>query len=118
MREWYDKQTGKPPNERLADFITLLERCCKSEYMKGQPLTLSPSQLKDIKQLHKHFRNSFIHFVPMGWIIEKAGLPRIVCAAVDVIERLMAHPNVVHKLSGNKKRRLASCLGTVRTQLG
>jgi hypothetical protein len=110
MREWYDKRTGEPPNERLADFITLLERCCE---MQGQLLTLSQSQVKDIKQLHKHFRNNFAHFVPKGWIIEKAGLPRIICAAVDATEVLMDHRNVI-KLSGNGKRRLASGLATVR----
>jgi hypothetical protein len=118
MREWYDKRTGEPPNERLADFNTLLKRCRASRYMQGQPLNLSPSQLKDIGQLHEHFRNSFTHFVPMGWIIEKAGLPRIVCAAVDATETLMAHPNVTYKFSGNKKRRLANGLAIVRTQLG
>jgi hypothetical protein len=112
MREWFDKKTEKPPNERLAHFNTLLRRCCES-----QPLALSQAQLKDIKLLHDHFRNSFAHFVPQSWSIEKIGLPRIVGAAVDVTERLMAHPNVVHKLSGNKKRRLASYLGTIQTQL-
>jgi hypothetical protein len=115
MREWFDKRTEKAPNERLAHFNTLLRRCCES---KGQPLALSQAQLKDIKLLHDHFRNSFAHFVPQSWSIEKAGLPRIVGAAVDATERLMAYPNVVHKLSGNKKRRLESYLGTIRTQLG
>ena len=112
--EWLDKKTARPPkNERLAHFNTLLQRFCES-----QPLALSQTQLKDIKLLHEHFRNSFAHFVPQSWSIEKAGLPRIVGAAVDATERLMAYPNVVHKLSGNKKHRLASYLGTIRTQLG
>ena len=113
MREWFDKKIETPPNEKLAHFNTLLQRCCES-----QPLALSKAQLKDIKRLHEQFRNSFTHFVPQGWSIEKAGLPRIVGAAVDVTERLMAYPNVVHKLSGNKKRRFESYLGTIRTQLG
>ena len=112
--EWLDKKTETPPkNERLAHFNTLLQRFCES-----QPLALSRAQLKDIKLLHEHFRNSFAHFVPQSWSIEKAGLPRIVGAAVDATERLMAYPNVVHKLSGNKQRRLESYLGTIRTQLG
>ena len=115
-REWLDKKTTTPPNEKLAHFNTLLRRCCESKYMRDQPL--SQAQLKDIKLLHDHFRNSFTHFVPRGWSIEKIGLPRIVGAAVDVTERLMAYPNVVHKLNGNKKHRLASYLGTIRTQLG
>ncbi|MFY9786404.1 MAG: hypothetical protein WA445_11185 [Pseudolabrys sp.] len=118
MREWFDKKIETPPNEKLAHFNTLLRRCCESKSMRGEPLALSQAQLKDIKLLHDHFRNSFAHFVPQSWSIEKAGLPRIVGAAVDVTERLMAYPNVVHKLSGNKKRRFESYLGTIRTQLG
>ena len=114
MREWFDKKTATPPKEKLAHFNTLLRRCCES---KGQPLALSQAQLKDIKVLHDHFRNSFTHFVPQSWSIEKTGLPRIVGAAVDVTERLMAYPNVVHKLNGNKKHRLASYLGAIRTRL-
>lgn len=117
MIEWFDKQIGQPPEERLADFNTLLRRCRKTSYMQGQPLTLGHSQFSDIKRLHKDFRNNFIHFVPKGWCIEKAGLPRIIHAAVDAIEALMGHSRVVYKLSGNKKRRLVQRLQTVRARL-
>jgi hypothetical protein len=118
MREWLDQPTEDPPQERLAYFNTLLERCRASDHMKGQPLNLSPSQLKDIGRLHNEFRNGFTHFVPQGWSIAKAGLPRIVCAAVDATETLMAHPNVTYKLTGNRRRRLASSLAIVRRRLG
>ena len=110
MIEWHNKRTGKRPQEKLADFNTLLKRCRKGDFMQGQPLKLSHSQTRDIKRLHKDFRNNFAHFVPAGWSIEKAGLPRIVRAAVDTIETLMAHPKVIYKLSGNRKRRLAKGL--------
>jgi hypothetical protein len=63
MREWLDQPTEDPPQERLAYFNTLLERCRASDHMKGQPLNLSPSQLKDIGRLHNEFRNGFTHFL-------------------------------------------------------
>jgi hypothetical protein len=117
MLEWFNTQKGMPPQERLADFNTLLTRCRKSGYMDGKPLSLSHAQAKDIKSLHKHFRNNFVHFTPKSWCIEKAGLPRIVCAAVDSIETLMGHPRVLYKFSGNMKRRLAHRLKVVQARL-
>jgi hypothetical protein len=85
--------------------------------MDDQPLKLSRAQADDIARLHKHFRNNFAHFVPKSWSIEKAGLPRIVRAALDAIETLMRHSRVLYKLSGNKKRRLAHRLKTIRATL-
>lgn len=114
MLKWLDTQKGEPPQERLADFRTLLARCRKTSCMDGQPLKLSNAQANDIKRLHKEFRNSFAHFIPTSWSIEKAGLPRIARAAVDATEMLMGHSRVVYKLSGNKKRRLAHRLKTIR----
>jgi hypothetical protein len=114
---WLDTQAGPAPDERLADFNTLLCRCGEAARMGGHPLELNNAQINDIKRLHEDFRNEFAHFTPKGWSVEKAGLPRIISAAVDAIERLMNHPRVRHKLSGNKKRRLASCLITIRQEL-
>ncbi|MGC2587743.1 MAG: hypothetical protein WA445_15935 [Pseudolabrys sp.] len=115
MIRWHNGEIEKHPEEKLADFNLLLKRCCKGRHMQGQALKLSSSQLRDIERLHKEFRNNFAHFIPQGWSIEKAGLPRIVCASVDATEILMAHRNV--ELSGNRKRRLASGLATARTRL-
>lgn len=117
MMKWFDTRKGEPPEERLADFSTLLARCRKSSCMDGQPLKLSRAQADDIARLHKRFRNNFAHFVPKSWSIEKAGLPRIVRAALDAIENLMRHSRVLYKLSGNKKRRLAQRLKTIRATL-
>jgi hypothetical protein len=85
--------------------------------MDGHPLKLGEAQTQDVRRLHRDFRNEFAHFVPKGWAIEKAGLPRIICAAVDATEMLMAHPRVIRKLSGNRTRRLADRLKVVRANL-
>jgi hypothetical protein len=74
-------------------------------------------QTRDVRRLHREFRNEFAHFVPKGWSIEKAGLPRIIRAALDTTEMLMAHPRVVRKLSGNRVRRLNERLRVARANL-
>jgi len=48
-------------------------------------MVLNTSQLKDINKLHEEFRNSFSHFTPQSWSIEKGGLPRIVGAGLDPV---------------------------------
>jgi hypothetical protein len=117
MLEWFHHREDEPPNERLADFGTLLRRCRKARCMDGHPLKLSEVQTRDVRRLHREFRNEFAHFVPKGWSIEKAGLPRIIRAALDTTEMLMAHPRVVRKLSGNRVRRLNERLRVARANL-
>jgi hypothetical protein len=117
MQKYFETKEGGHPKERLADFMTLLSRSQKADLMDNHPLKLSHTQADDIQLLHKHFRNNFAHFVPKGWSIEKAGLPRLVRTALDAIEILMAHQRVLYKLTGNKKRRLALRYKAIRTQL-
>jgi len=117
MLEWLETQKGNPPKEKLADFETLLSRSTKAANMDGQPLKLTDRQTKDITRLHRHFRNDFAHFVPKSWSIEKAGLPRIVRVAVDATDVLMHNERVDRNLRGNRKRRLAHQLKTIREGL-
>jgi hypothetical protein len=117
MLNWFDTRHGERPEEKLADFATLLTRCRKASWMEGQPLKICNAQINDIRRLHRDFRNNFAHFIPKGWSIEKAGVPRIIKAAVDATEILMGHSRVIYKLSGNRKRRLAHRLKTIRVGL-
>src|SRR5262245_21743528 len=109
-----DATKGERPKERLADFGTLLRRCRKARCMDGHPLKLSEAQTQDVSRLHREFRNEFAHFILKGWPIEKAGLSRIIRAAVDTTEMLMTHPRVIRELSGNSKRQLADRLKVAR----
>jgi hypothetical protein len=90
--EWFDNRKGKEPDTKLADFKTLLKWAGNSSRMvhadEGPPLKLSATQIRDLHKLH-YFRNQFAHYAPMGWAIEKAGLPRIVLTASDTAEHLM-----------------------------
>jgi integrase-like protein len=46
MLKRFDTQKGQPPEERLADFNTLLERCSDKKFMGGEPLKLTPLKMK------------------------------------------------------------------------
>ena len=78
---------------------------------------LTPKQRKNIKRLHDHFRNNFVHFTPKGWSIEKAGLPWIVGAAIDAAEALMRQHNVIVHMNEDEQQRLTDALTTVRSHL-
>ena len=112
MLKWFnspieERLIEERPQERLADFNTLVTRCRKARCMEGHPLKIGEAQARDIKFLHKEFRNEFAHFV----------LPRMMRAAVDATEMLLAHPRIARKLSGNKKRRLTHRLKATRAAL-
>jgi len=119
MLEWlYADQTtrGPYPEERLAPFGELLGRCVAGSSL-FEPLVLTPEQHKDIKRLHEHFRNDFAHFTPKGWSIERAGLPRIIRAALDAAEELMHRYYVIGHMDDNQQKRLTDALATARKNL-
>src|SRR5262245_8208016 len=91
MLDWLNADPasrGPYPEERLADFGELLDRCIAGT-PNFEPLVLTSRQHADIKRLHEHFRNNFAHFTPKGWSLEKVGLPRIIEAALYAAEILM-----------------------------
>jgi hypothetical protein len=104
---------GPDPDERLADFGELLKRCIA----RSDLLVLTPKQRKDIRSLHDHFRNNFVHFTPKGWSIEKAWLPRMVGTAMDAAEVLMRQHNVIVHIDEDQQQRLTDALTTVRSHL-
>jgi hypothetical protein len=100
---------GEYPDERLADFSELLDRCINTDH--SEPLlVLTPDALEDIRWLHGQFRNNFLHFRPQGWSIEKAGLPRFIRVALDAVERLMTRSTMVARQSEKQCEGLAKAL--------
>jgi hypothetical protein len=75
------------------------------------------SSAGDIRQLHHKFRNNFAHFTPKGWSIEKAGLPRIIAAALHAVEDLMGRSQLTSRMSEHSLRRLKNSLKVVRDSL-
>jgi hypothetical protein len=117
--KWYNNaedNRGEHPKERLADFPDLLRRCLRGS-QNCEALVLTRQQCRDIRQLHREFRNRFTHFRPGGWGIEKVGLPRIVGAALYAVEDLMGREHVARRMSGNKLRRLKKALMMARNSL-
>jgi hypothetical protein len=112
MLNYLETLEGDIPQEKLADFLTLLKR-----YRKKYPYPgLTNEQLKHILKLHKHFRNNFAHYVPTGWSIEISMLPAIIESALLLIEEALQQKQVL--LSGNMKRRLAKNLAAARAGVG
>jgi|SRR5215510_15532206 hypothetical protein len=105
---------GEHPKERLASFGELLNRCIAGA-PHFEPLALSPDKLEDIKLLHRHFRNQFAHFVPMGWSIEKLGLPRIIETALDTVNELLNR--VTLRIEDDQQKRLNCMLSTAKLTL-
>jgi hypothetical protein len=115
MLKWFDNQNdnrGDAPEGWLARFPELPKLC-----RKQHKFTLEPQQIKDICRLHGEFRNDFIHFSPKGWAIEKAGLPRIIGAALNAIEQLMGQANVLVHLEEDQQQRLTHSLKSARAGL-
>jgi hypothetical protein len=63
------------------------------------------------------FVKSFSHFVRTGWAIEKAGLPRIILAAVDAVAELVSKDHVVVHLEEVEMQRPQSALTAIKTAL-
>ena len=106
--KWLEDTSKEFPGEYMADFETLLKRAL---------IELPPKDAKDIRKLHS-LRNDFAHFTPKGWSIELAGLPRIIEAALRLVERLMQSDRIQYRMTGNKTRRVRDNLKAVRTALG
>jgi hypothetical protein len=108
---------GEYPKERLAEFEDLLRRCLQGSH-NCDPLVLTRQQCRDIRRLHREFRNNFVHFIPTGWGIEKVGLPRIIGAVLDVVEDLMNRGQVTYRMEEHQREQLSKTLHTARLALG
>jgi hypothetical protein len=74
---------------KLIDFREALKRCQKSEWMNlsgyTKPLKISDKQKRAVLCIHEEFRNQFLHYRPVCWLIELGGMPEIISDALDVI---------------------------------
>jgi hypothetical protein len=119
MLDWLNADVatrGEYPTERLAEFEDLLRRCLQGSH-NCKPLVLTRQQCRDIRRLHREFRNQFAHFIPTGWSIEKVGLSRIIGAALDAVEELMSRWQVTYRMEEDQRERLNKALHTVRLAL-
>jgi hypothetical protein len=106
--DWLEDMCGEPPAEKLLSFKRLLSRCTSGS---DPLLAFGAERQRDITQLHDDFRNNFTHFLPhQGRLIEKAGLPRIITAAMDAVESLMGRWPIPTTVSECQQARLSKAL--------
>jgi hypothetical protein len=112
MLNWLETLEGDRPKEYLADFGMLVKK-----FRKRYPSTLTSEQHRNVRKLHREFRNKFAHFTPTHWSIEISLLPTLVENAIDLIETAMQQDQVTVRTSGNFKRRLRTNLAAARAAL-
>jgi hypothetical protein len=110
--KWLDTLTGPAPPEQLDDFIPLLKK-----YRKMYPCCGTIQQLRQLRELHREFRNSFIHFVPGNWSISISSLPPMIESALILIEAAMQQHQVAIHFNEDMQSRLGQNLRTTRAAL-
>ena len=78
------------PDMHMDYFMDLYSKT-KSEEVLGFRITIDEHQDDSVRRL-LNLRNDFIHFMPKGWSIQLAGLPRICLDALDVVSRIAQGP--------------------------
>ena len=89
---WHDSgREGKEPVTQLATPPDLFKWIADSSRNPGneiwKPIEMTESRQSAFDQLHE-LRNPFTHFQPMLWSIEIAGLPKMVCELVEIIDEI------------------------------
>lgn len=84
-------QNGTPfPDEKMDFFLELYEKIKDASvpgYVGSKAFRPGTTHDKSMRKLND-FRNDFIHFMPKGWSIELAGLPRIARDCAEIAEFL------------------------------
>ena len=81
----------EPERPQLAKPDILLKRARRGDLRKehaGPVLTLTPCQTFSFKKLVR-LRNSFLHFEPMGWVIETRGMTSIFEQVLTIIDQVV-----------------------------
>lgn len=86
----YEK--GLPlPKERLAPFMKLYGRVKCDDHMMmysgSRALEATQEQDRSVERLHL-FRNRFVHFLPMDWCLQLAGLANMAANCIGVVRFL------------------------------
>ena len=84
-------ENGTPfPDEKMDFFLELYAKvkdACTPGYAGSKAFQPGPTHDRSMRRLND-FRNDFIHFMPKGWSIELAGLPRITRDCAELAEFL------------------------------
>jgi len=120
--EWLEAHRAgtPPPAEKLDEFLNLYKKVKRKEIatlLQATPFEPKDSQGRSIKMLNR-LRNQFVHFLPMTWSLETAGLPEMCLDVLDFIEFLSASYRP-HLWRGQAHpKRIATALAAARAVLG
>jgi hypothetical protein len=85
---------------KLKRFDDILKMCQDDVWMKqyvdSKTLVLSNDQKETIDFLKNEVRNCVEHFVPLSWLIEIHGLPKMIATYFDIIKFLALESGNVH----------------------
>jgi hypothetical protein len=107
-----EQQGTIPP----ADFNMLLQRIQDGSLTEDEPLRPIREQLDAIKKLDE-LRKNVDRFTQGAWTIDKSTVAHLITAVVECTATLTAHMQVMMRLTGNRKRRLAADLEDIRGAL-
>ena len=105
-RVLYKTTNGK---EKLISFKEAIKRCQDPKWMTmtslSEVLKLSDKQKESIRRLNERYRNVFVHYQPMSFIIEIHEMPNIVLDVLEVIEFLsLKTGNYIYLENKNEKK--------------
>src|SRR5262245_13143801 len=91
-KKWLEahRSGGDYPDMHMDFFLALYEKA-KSQDVLAFRLVTAPSQDQSVKTL-LGLRNDFVHFMPRGWSIELAMLPKICLDSLKVVEVIAQGP--------------------------
>jgi hypothetical protein len=109
-----DKNARPPAKQKLATLRELIARAKdpKNMDLMGPPLSLDEKQESDIMRIHE-FRNDLLHVKPVSWSMEIAGLPRMIGAAIEVIQKLFDLPRFRLHLEEKDFERMETSLKSI-----
>jgi hypothetical protein len=99
----------KKGDRHLISFPEAIKRCqdasCMRMTVTSRWLQPTKEQTEAVKKLHQTFRNNFLHYKPMAWLIELHGQPNLALHVLDVIRFLALETgNYVHLTTSQRKK--------------
>jgi hypothetical protein len=88
-----DTPDAEPPKTQIAEFSDLLKKIRSSGSGdcadNSNSINISDTELEDLVHLHRVVRNQFVHFEPMGWVLDLMGMQTIIPLVLRVITDIL-----------------------------
>jgi hypothetical protein len=88
-----DTHGAEPPKTKIAEFPDLLKKIRSSgsgeSADNSDSINISDIELVDLVHLHRAVRNQFVHFEPMGWVLDLMGMQTIIPLVLRVITDIL-----------------------------